>query len=224
MKRILFVLALVMSAVTMMAEDVRVTTKDGLVIAGEFINGTDSTYTIKCTHDIRPYIIERYGTDTITFQLKNISEVAMYGKVLVPHNGKLTTIGSKTEIAKLPLKKPQPSDPNKVIGKALKTTGAVALGIGVPCLFTGTILMAVGLSEQKVELKENMSTKEMLDKVQTINAKMDIKSKLALAGCILFPIGASLTIVGIPLHIHGNKIITMNLNYTGNGIGVGVEF
>ena len=47
MKRILFVLALVMSAVTMMAEDVRVTTKDGLVIAGEFINGTDSTYTIK---------------------------------------------------------------------------------------------------------------------------------------------------------------------------------
>lgn len=69
-----------------------------------------------------------------------------------------------------------------------------------------------------------MSTKEKLDKVQTINAKKDIKSKLATAGGILFPIGASLTIVGIPLHIHGNKIITMNLNYTGNGIGVGVEF
>lgn len=223
MKKILFIIALVMSAVTMMAEDVRVTTKDGLVIAGEFINGTDSTYTIKCSNDIRAYIIERYGTDTITFQLKNISEVAMYGKVLVPHNGKLTTIGSKTERAKLPLTKPQPSDPNKVIGKALKTTGAVALGIGVPCLFTGTILMAVGLSGLKGELKENISTKK-LDKVQTINAEMDINSKLATAGYILFPIGASLTIVGIPLHIHGNKIITMNLNYTGNGIGVGVEF
>ena len=206
MKRILFILALVMSAVTMMAEDVRVTTKDGLVIAGEFIDGTDSTYTIKCSKDIRAYIINKYGTDTLTFQTANISEVAMYGKVFVPHNGKLTAIKPQEQT-----KKQQPTDPNYVIGKALKSTGGFALGVGIPCMAAGTALMILGYSNITVG-KSNAIEQGI------------IKNRLATAGTILFPIGASLKIIGIPLHSKGKKIMTMNFNYTGNGVGVGLEF
>ena len=209
MKKILFILTLVMSAVTMMAEDVRVTTKDGLVIAGEFIDGTDSTYTIKCSKDIRAYIINKYGTDTVVFDLEDIHQVQMYGKVFVPINGKLIVADTGKNVQKSEIKLDpvsntyllQPSNPGEVIGKALKTTGGISLGIGIPCLVTGSILMAVGMTGYSKE-----------------------RSQMATAGCILFPIGASLTIVGIPLHAHGKKIMTMNFNYTGNGVGVGLEF
>ena len=97
----------------------------------------------------------------------------------------------------------KPGDPNYMIGKALKSTGSVALALGVPCLLTGSILMAVGYEAD-------------LD--------MITKNQVVTASCILFPIGASLTIVGIPLYAHGKKIMTMNFNYTGNGVGVAMEF
>ena len=74
MKRIVLILALAVSATTMFAQDaVKVYAKDGLVIAGHFICGTDSTYTIKCTNDIRPYVIKQYGTDTVTFRMVDIN-------------------------------------------------------------------------------------------------------------------------------------------------------
>ena len=211
MKRILFILALVMSAMSAMAqENVRVTTKDGLVMTGTFINGTNTTYTIKCDDDIRPFIINKYGTDTITFQINNISEVAMYGKVLVPHNGVLTAIKSQKEKTKQD-NIIGPTDPNYAIGKALKSTGTFAMGVGIPCLVTGTILLATG--------------KIMQNDIKNIDiAKSNTASNLQGAGYVLLPMGAALTIVGIPLHAHGKKIMTMNFNYTGNGVGVGVEF
>ena len=49
-------------------------------------------------------------------------------------------------------------------------------------------------------------------------------SRLASAGICLAAIGGTLTVVGIPLHIHGKKIMTMNVNYTGNGAGVALQF
>lgn len=215
MKRILLILALAVSATTMFAQDaVKVYAKDGLVIAGHFICGTDSTYTIKCTNDIRPYVIKQYGTDTVTFRMVDINGVHMYGKVFVPIDGKLTP----QEINKLGTYMPQPSNPNYVIGKALKSTGGVAIGAGIPCLLAGTILLAVGSHVPEVDFGNgNLSDKEKLD-------KLEAASKMQLAGCILLPVGASLTIVGIPLYAHGKKIMTMNFNYTGNGVGVAMQF
>ena len=211
MKRIVLILALAVSATTMFAQDaVKVYAKDGLVIAGHFICGTDSTYTIKCTNDIRPYVIKQYGTDTVTFRMVDINCVHMYGKVFVPIDGKLTP----QEINKLSTYMPQPSNPNYVIGKALKSTGGIAIGAGIPCLLAGTILLAVGSHVPEVEL----------DKLEAASQNAEAKGKMQLAGCILLPIGASLTIVGIPLYAHGKKIMTMNFNYTGNGVGVAMQF
>ena len=44
------------------------------------------------------------------------------------------------------------------------------------------------------------------------------------ASYYLFSIGASLTIVGIPLYVQGKKIMDINITYTGNGAGVAVSF
>lgn len=226
MKRILLILALAVSATTMFAQDaVKVYAKDGLVIAGHFICGTDSTYTIKCTNDIRPYVIKQYGTDTVTFRMVDINYVHMYGKVFVPIDGKLTPQEIDKSTQQTPINSPdqkllstympQPSNPNYVIGKALKSTGGVAIGAGIPCLLAGTILLAVGSHVPEVDFGNgNLSDKE----------KLEAASKMQLAGCILLPVGASLTIVGIPLYAHGKKIMTMNFNYTGNGVGVAMEF
>ena len=223
MKRILLILALAVSAIATFAQDpVKVTTSDGKVISGYFVIGTDTTYTIKCTDH---YITNKYGTDTITFRMADIREVYMYNKTFVPYEGQLVAkkyVTSKlgTEVAVVSngqqstIYTSKPGDPNYMIGKALKSTGGVAIGIGVPCTVAGTILLAVGKSMQK-----------SIDYTKLEDVKRSIKgSDLQLAGCILLPLGASLTIVGIPLYAHGKKIMTMNFNYTGNGVGVAMQF
>ena len=225
MKRILLILALTVSAIATFALDpVKVTTSDGKVISGYFVIGTDTTYTIKCTDH---YITNKYGTDTITFRMADIREVYMYNKTFVPYEGKLVakkSVTSKlgTEVAVVSngqqstIYTSKPGDPNYMIGKALKSTGGVAIGFGIPCTVAGAILLAVGKNAEKsLYNPDNVS----------LNLK-DIKSSsdLQLAGCILLPLGASLTIVGIPLYAHGKKIMTMNFNYTGNGVGVAMQF
>lgn len=235
MKKVLLLITLVGCAITSMAQDaVKVTTKEGMVMTGNFVRGTDSTYTIKCTNDIRNYVIKRFGSDTVIFRMDDIYEVNMYGKVFVPMNGQLTPKEKANALVGIPSNKngtnsltytARPSDPNYVIGRALKKTGGVALGLGIPCLLAGTILTAVGHSGFTVDLNDGYLTeKEALDKLEEIGNKVTNRSNMQIAGYVLLPIGASLTIIGIPLHVHGKKLMDINLNYTGNGVGVAMEF
>jgi hypothetical protein len=235
MKKMLLLITLVACAMTSIAQDVvKVTTKEGMVMAGNFVSGTDSTYTIKCTNEIRNYVINRFGSDTVTFRMDDIYEVNMYGKVFIPMNGQLTPKEKANELVGMPSNKnstnshtytARPSDPNYVIGRALKSTGSVALGLGIPCLLAGTILTAVGYSSFTVDLGDGYLTeKEALDKLEEIGNKATNRGKMQIAGHILLPVGASLTIIGIPLHVHGRKLMDINLNYTGNGVGVAMEF
>jgi hypothetical protein len=103
------------------------------------------------------------------------------------------------------------NDPNYVIGEALKNTGSISMAVGIPCLATGTILIALGYSDVRIGRGG-------------VAEQLVLKSRLAIAGDILFPIGASLTIIGIPLHVHGKRMLELNFNYTGNGVGVAMEF
>lgn len=105
------------------------------------------------------------------------------------------------------------TNPNEVIADALKKTGAAALGFGIPSLFVGTILVAYG-STGLIALPKNVEEAE----------KNLTKSKYATAGYVLLPMGAALTIVGIPLYAHGKRLAEINLKYTGNGAGVAMEF
>ena len=227
MKRIVLILALTVSAIATFALDpVKVTTSDGRLISGYFIDGNDSTYTIKCTDR---YVINKYGADTITFRMTDIRQVYMYNQTFVPYEGQLVakksiTTKHGTEVAVVSngqqstVYTSKPGDPNLVIGKALKSTGGVAIGVGVPCTVAGAILLAVGKSAEKSLYNPD------LDNLSNNLKKGIDSSNLQLAGCILLPLGASLTIVGIPLYAHGKKIMTMNFNYTGNGVGVAMQF
>ena len=105
------------------------------------------------------------------------------------------------------------SNPNEVIGRALKSTGTTAIGLGIPSLLVGTALIVYG----NTGIDEEAKTKAERDKIAT-------KGKCSTAGCVLLPMGAALTIVGIPLYVHGKHIAELNINYTGNGAGLSVEF
>ncbi len=98
------------------------------------------------------------------------------------------------------------ADPNAVIAHALKTTGATAIGLGIPSLFVGTILVAVGNTPAAAG--------------QNPTARMNC----ATAGYVLMPFGAALTVVGIPLYVHGKRLAELKFNYTGNGAGITMNF
>lgn len=101
------------------------------------------------------------------------------------------------------------NNPNYAVGQAMRSVAKGSLIVGIPSLIAGTILLGYG---------EGMLNKKPTSK--------DIKkySDCATAGMILFPIGASLTIVGIPLSIEGKELMRLNINYTGNGAGLSLEW
>lgn len=222
MKRLIFIIAVVFATTSLVAQsNVKVTTNDGVTTSGYFVEGTDSIYTIRHQVDKGGH----YGFDTLSFRMQDIYEVKMYGKVLVPANGKLVLKKSlqndkTTNYASVDTYRAKPSNPNLVIGKALKSTGSTAIGVGVPCLVAGALMWHFGLKNTVEDItsdSKNLTVDKMMDNMMS-------GSRLASAGICLAAIGGTLTVVGIPLHIHGKKIMTMNFNYTGNGAGVALQF
>lgn len=106
------------------------------------------------------------------------------------------------------------ANPNQVIGKAFKNTGTIAMSIGVPSLVAGSILVALGKPGTDYTDPANLPSKE----------EAEWRGKCAAAGYILMPIGAALTIVGIPMYVHGKQIAEIQVNYTGNGAGIALAF
>lgn len=218
MKRLFFIIAVVFATTSLAAQtNVKVTTNDGVTISGYFVDGTDSIYTIRHQVDKGG----KYGFDTLSFHMQDIYEVKMYGKVFVPVNGKLVLKKSlqndkTTNYASVDTYRAKPSNPNLVIGKALKSTGSTAIGVGVPCLVAGAVMWHIGLKNTVGDMKSDLMN-------LTVDKAMS-GSRLASAGICLAAIGGTLTVVGIPLHIHGKKIMTMNVNYTGNGAGLALQF
>ncbi len=99
-----------------------------------------------------------------------------------------------------------------LIGKAFKTTGIVSLSIGVPSLAAGIACCTTGHV-----LKSKSSG------VDSILETLSTRSQCLEASYHLFGIGASLTIVGIPLYIQGKKIMEMDITYTGNSVGIALN-
>ena len=97
------------------------------------------------------------------------------------------------------------SNPNQIVAEALKGIGSVTLGVGVPCVLSGTscIIAAYTIKNPLETNTKTMSSVELNKQVEAYNKKV---SQLSLAGYILTPIGAALTIVGIPMVVYGNRI------------------
>ncbi|MCM1034914.1 MAG: hypothetical protein NC038_00190 [Paludibacter sp.] len=127
------------------------------------------------------------------------------------------------------------SDPNVMVGRALTTTGTVSMSVGVPCLAAGmgcllyanllpsatkgytTGTTAVAVSDDL----QYITVEEYVKKMDSYNGKVQAATT---AGCILTPLGGALTIVGIPMYLHGKKIADLNVQYTGNGAGIAFNF
>ena len=125
-------------------------------------------------------------------------------------------------------------DPNVSVGKALKNSGIISMSVGAPCVAAGlaSLLYAnllpnptagyttsQALAEQNADL-QYMSVGEYVNRLEAYNGKVRAASN---AGYLLTGAGAALTIIGIPLYCYGKKM-TLNVNYTGNGAGLALNF
>lgn len=205
MKKLILLIALIASGISLFAQNqATLTTKDGHKYQGIFITGDNSSVSIRITNDA-DNIKQQFGTDTINIDMSDIALLYMNGNEYIPYNG---TLRVKQSVKREIDYRQQNAFPNIMFGKALKKSGAVGLGIGVPCLATGLVFISVG---KTVEVLDNSEKAEHIRRISE-------------AGGYLMPIGASMTLIGIPLYVHGQKIVEMNFNYTGNGVGVSMQF
>ena len=160
------------------------------------VNGAANT-TLRVTPDmVRYYIIDR------------VARVDVVDGKFVPSDKAQEKLSQRND--RLEKRIERASNPNDVIARAFKGTGSVCIGVGLPTAIAGGVLLGIGLSTSG-------STAQQIENAAT-------KAKCQMAGCVLLSSGAALTIVGIPLCIHGNRIAELNFNYTGNGMGVAMNF
>ena len=127
------------------------------------------------------------------------------------------------------------ADPNVEIGKAMKNTGLISMSVGIPCVVAGvaTLLYSefmpnptAGYTTSQTMASQNknlqyMSASEYIAKLEDYNGKKRTANN---AGLILTSTGAALTIIGVPLYCYGKHIMTLNVQYTGNGAGLALNF
>ena len=128
----------------------------------------------------------------------------------------------------------QPGDPNVSVGQAIKNTGLVSISVGAPCVAAGLASLLYAnllpnptagyttsqtLANERTDL-QYMSVSEYIGKLEEYNGKVRAANN---AGYLLTGAGAALTIIGIPLYCYGKKM-TLNVNYTGNGGSLALNF
>jgi len=174
---------------------------------GELIAHTDTTLTVKDTYTMK----------TATIPAKFIESARNNdGSRYLVVDSKLVFCTKEEAKAKLLLEEQKRmGDPNYAIGKAFKKTGGLAIGLGIPCLITGTILCAVGSKTPKTDI---------LKDPDGYAKEAKSHSNMTIAGCVLAGTGGALTIVGIPLSVHGKKLMNLALQVSENGPGVAVKF
>lgn len=212
MKKFLFILmAFAATTLTVQATTVNVTFNQGNNIEGQLVDLNDTTLVI------RSYF-SATGEKELTIHPERvnyfyISGIGRYNVVdgkFVPDAKAQAKLAKKQaeNAAHAKVVSERAANPNLVIGNALKKTGNVCMGVGIPSALVGAILVGVGNSGTNTTDVEKLKT----------------KANCAAAGYVLLPMGAALTIVGIPLNVHGKRIAEMNINYTGNGAGLSFNF
>jgi len=197
------------SFATLHAQSIDVQTKSGGTFYGELLSHTDTTLTVKDNYTFR--------TSTIPAKLVESAKFSN-GDCYVVEDGKFV-LRTKAEIKAFAQAEEQKrmGNPNYAIGKAMKQSGSFAIGFGVPCLLTGTILCIVGNKGPKTEDYKDVTS---IEKALNVGKKY---TYMTTAGCILAGSGSALTLVGIPLVVKGKKIMQMQLQVSENGAGVAIN-
>ena len=207
MKKLFLLFAILAMSVSLNAAAVYVLLADGTTLKGRVISHDESSLVVEpntfvkykktlSPQDVLYFVIDGEGR----FDSKD-------GKFVLVES--LATTNVSNEPATSPVVAPvqennmMAANPNAIIGKALKSTGAYCMGIGVPALVAGGVLTVMGYGG-------------------LLNPQA--AAGCATAGCVLMPFGAALTVVGVPLYVKGQQIAQINVNYTGSGAGVVVSF
>ena len=230
MKRFLFILVeILVTSAHINAENVKVLLKDGTEINGELISYNESLLVVEPDAFIK-YSRKLKPKDVNSFEIEGVGRYfSTDGQFILDESTVNQYINQKQQELTVSLAndstkevstdfwqrvlseksaKPQstlPSNPNEVIGRAFLSTGGVALGIGLPCFVAGIATCVAG--------NVNVTTSNIEQKANCVEASY-----------YLFGVGASLTIISIPLIVHGRRIADMKVNYTGNGVGTTVNF
>lgn len=169
----------------------------GQTLQGTLIDASDSTITFMVEGASQAITIPASRIKSGTFPHKGKIYV-QDGKVFI-QTGDNIKAAQRQEIVR---------NPNYALGKAMKVSGATSLGIGIPCLTAGLATCIAG----------------NVMHISKYGTSLTTKSQLLETSYYLLPIGASLTIVGIPLYVEGKKIMDLNVNYMGNGVGITMNF
>ena len=217
MKKFLFILlAFVAPTSIVLATTVHITFHNGQNMEGQLVNLTDTTLVLRMYYAAT-------GDKEITILPERVKyfHISGIGRYNVEEGKFVPDAKAQAKLAKRQAENAahakvvseRAANPNLVIGNALKKTGNVCMGIGIPSALVGAILVGVGNSGVDTS-----------GKPEDVAARAKTKANCAAAGYVLLPMGAALTIVGIPLNVHGKRIAEMNINYTGNGAGLSFNF
>lgn len=230
MKRFLFILVeILVTSAHINAQNVKVMLKDGTEIKGELISYNESLLVVEPDAFIK-YSRKLKPKDVNSFEIEGVGRYfSTDGQFILDESTVNQYVNQKQQELTVSLAndstkevstdfwqrvlseksaEPQstlPSNPNEVIGRAFLSTGGVALGIGLPCFVAGIATCVAG--------NVNVTTSNIEQKANCVEASY-----------YLFGVGASLTIISIPLIVHGRQIADMKVNYTGNGVGTTVNF
>ena len=222
MKKLLLILTTIFAiSLSIYAEDVKVLMTDGKEIKGKLVSYNESLLIIE-PNTIVKYEKTLSPQKVICFEIEGVGLFKSQGGMFVLEEKSVSqqeiqrlandstkevptdfwqrVLSERTHMTKI-----QPSNPNEVIGRAFLSTGGVALGIGLPCFVAGIATCVAG--------NVNVTTSNIEQKANCVEASY-----------YLFGVGASLTIISIPLIVHGRRIADMKVNYTGNGVGTTVNF
>ena len=213
MKKILLLVAVFAFSISAFAT-IKVKFTTGQVLEGEYISHNDTLLRMEPNYD-QISVLEIKPGRVQYFIISGIGRFKVEDGKFVPEAKTQANLEKQRirQEAHAIVVNERAANPNEVIGKAFKSTGDACIGIGIPSLLVGTILVAYGTTG----LNAKPQTTEEVE-------KQEIKNKCATAGCVLLPFGAALTIVGIPLHVHGKRIAELKFNYTGNGASLSMSF
>lgn len=217
MKKFLLFLVMTMVAISIKATIVDVYYLNGTYVSGTLIEQSNSVLIIRPTNKEESEKIIIEPKEVKYFHISGIGRYIVKDGMFVPTQQALARIEQsesleptepigQENIEQNELKIDQGhrvlANPYEVIGKAFKSTGNVCLGIGIPSIVTGGLLLCIGYSG--VDLKS--------------------QEKCVTAGYVFLSTGAALTIISVPLIVHSKRIAELNVNYTGNGAGLALNF
>lgn len=214
MKKFLLFVLMTMVAISIKATNVDVFFINGTYVSGTLVEQSQSVLIIRPTNKEESEKIIIKPKEVKYFHISGIGRYIVEDGMFVPTQQALARIEQseslepieQEDIEQNELKIDQGhrvlANPYEVIGKAFKSTGNVCLGIGIPSIVTGGLLLCIGYSG--VDLKS--------------------QEKCVTAGYVFLSTGAALTIISVPLIVHSKRIAELNVNYTGNGAGLALNF